>query len=169
MKKVEKHGLMALGFWTAVVFTLFFHFSTLAQHTGDVPYVAQFGVNQQSLGSNARWQVTNKDTNDIGFVGVNYYTNETVFHIWIEAGDTYTFNDIPKGIYTYKFSSAGSYFKGKTNFTFKGCDSTPDEDGMYYKCDKASFPYEWMVDVWVERSKVTGPTGKITKDEFFKQ
>ena len=163
MKKVEKHGLMALGFWTAVVFTLFFHFSTLAQTTGKSPYVAQFGINQQELGNNARWQVTNKDTNDLVFAGVDYYTNEVVFHIYIEAGDTYIFNDIPAGTYIYKFSSAGDYFKGDTKFTFDGCDATK------YKCNKEEYPYEWKVDVWVERSKVTGPTGKITKDEFFKQ
>ena len=159
---------MGVGFWLGLAAFLIVGLGVAnAQYTGKAPYVAQFGVSQQEIGSGAHWKVTNKDTNDMVFVAVDYYTDEVVAHIYVSAGESYTFVDLPIGSYYYKFSNAGSYFKSKKLFRFEGCDPTPDENGSYYVCDRTSRPYEWTVDVWVESTSDRAPSGKISKEEFF--
>ena len=160
MKNLGK--IMSIGFWLGLAAFFIVGIGVAnAQYTGKAPYVAQFGVSQQEIGSGAHWQVVNKDTNDMVFVAVDYYTDEVVAHIYISAGESYTFVDLPIGAYYYKFSNAGNYFKSDRRFRFEGCDSE------IYMCDRTDRPYEWTVDVWVERSTSVVPNGKISKEEFF--
>ena len=155
--------IMAIVFWLGLVAYFIIGVGVAnAQRTGKAPYVAQFGINQQELNSGAHFKVTNTDENDIVFALVDYHTDNVVAHIFISAKETYTFFDLPKGSYKYKFSNAGSYFADEDRMTLTGCDSDK------YHCDRENWPYEKSLEVWVYQSAGKGDSEQISKDEFFK-
>jgi len=141
-----------------LIFILVTLFESNAQVTGATPYISQFGSNQVDSGSGANWKVINLDANNIVIAIVDVY-GDVVAHAFIKKKESYMFKDLPIGSYSYKFSSAGSFFESKKLVNFQGCNP------KIYICEGGP---EWEVQVWVKRStNSSGKSGKISKKAFF--
>ena len=132
------------------------NFISYGQYTGATPYTSQFGPNQSVYKSGANWKIINVDEDDMVFAVVDKY-GRVVAHSYIKAGDSYMFRDLPVGSYSYKFTSAGSYFEKKVLILLDGCD--PE----VYICKGEP---QWEHQIWVETTTGYG-SGKISKKDFF--